>query len=256
VLGGEEVRGKPLADMKEIIKAKRLTKIYGRGPNEVRALDRVDLAVKKGEFLVIMGPSGSGKTTLLNMLGALDKPTAGDVYLDGVRISEVPERGLFKVRRENVGFIFQSYYLIPTMTALENVLVPTLPISASSTRKVAKSVRSSTFRVKGFKERAEMLLAEVGLAERVCHKPSQLSGGEQQRVAIARALILDPPVILADEPTGNLDTKKGREIIGLMRRLNEERGKTFVVATHDPAIAEVADRMFEIIDGKIEIANR
>lgn len=234
--------------MKEIIKTERLTKIYGKKPNEVRALDRIDLAIKKGEFLAVMGPSGSGKTTLLNMLGALDKPTSGEVFLDGVQISKVPERKLFRIRREKVGFVFQSYHLISTMTALENVLVPTLPISVSSTRKV-KGSKPFGFR-SSFKERAKMLLAEVGLAKRVRHKPSQLSGGEQQRVAIARALILDPPIILADEPTGNLDTRKGKEIVSLLRRLDKEKGKTLIVVTHDSNITGSADRVLEIIDGR------
>lgn len=226
----------------EIIKTKNLTKIYGKGHTEVRALDGINLSVEKGEFLVVMGPSGSGKTTLLNMLGALDKPTSGEVFIDGVQISEVPERNLYKVRREKVGFIFQTYYLVPTLNALENVLVPTLPIRTRRVRKV-RSAR--------FKERAKELLEQVGLSKRAHHKPSQLSGGEQQRVAIARALILDPPIILADEPTGNLDSKTGQEIVNLMRRLDKEHGKTFVTVTHDPAIAKVADRTINILDGKI-----
>lgn len=220
--------------MNEIIKTKNLAKIYGKGPTEVRALDGVNLSVERGEFLVVMGPSGSGKTTLLNMLGALDKPTSGEVFIGGIQISKVPERKLFKVRREKVGFIFQTYYLVPTLNALENVLVSTLPLGKDR-----------------FRERAKELLEEVGLGKRAHHKPSQLSGGEQQRVAIARALILDPPIILADEPTGNLDSKTGQEIVNLMRRLDKERGKTFVTVTHDPAITKQADRVVEILDGKI-----
>lgn len=218
-----------------IIRTEKLTKIYGKGYTEVRALDGINLSVKKGEFLVVMGPSGSGKTTLLNMLGALDKPTSGEVFLDEVQISRVPERRLYKVRREKVGFIFQTYYLVPTMNALENVLVPTLPLGKDQ-----------------FRERARELLGEVGLAKRAHHRPSQLSGGEQQRVAIARALVLDPPIVLADEPTGNLDSKTGQEIVNLMRRLDKERGKTFVTVTHDPAITKVADRVVKILDGKIK----
>ena len=220
--------------MVEIIRAKNLTKVYGKGYTEVRALDGMDLSVKRGEFLVVMGPSGSGKTTLLNMLGALDKPTSGEVFIDEVQISKVPERKLFKIRREKVGFIFQTYYLVPTLNALENVLVPTLPLGKDQ-----------------FKEKAKELLEAVGLRKRAHHRPSQLSGGEQQRTAIARALILDPPIILADEPTGNLDSKTGQEIVNLMRRLDKERGKTFVTVTHDPAITKVADRTVKILDGKI-----
>lgn len=220
--------------MREIIRTKNLTKIYGEGHTEVRALDGVNLSVKEGEFLVVMGPSGSGKTTLLNMLGALDKPTSGEVSIDEIQISKVPERKLYRVRREKVGFVFQTYYLVPTMNALENVLVSTLPLGKDR-----------------FRERAKGLLEEVGLAKRAHHRPSQLSGGEQQRVAIARALILDPPIVLADEPTGNLDSKTGQEIVNLMRRLDKEKGKTFVVVTHDPAITSVADRVVKILDGKI-----
>jgi putative ABC transport system ATP-binding protein len=218
----------------EIIKAEGLTKIYGEGKREVRALDGVNLSVGRGEFLVVMGPSGSGKTTLLNMLGVLDKPSWGEVVLDGVRVSSVPERKLFKVRREKVGFIFQSYYLVPTLTALDNVLLPTLPLGKNH-----------------FRGKAEELLRLVGLEKRVSHKPAQLSGGEQQRVAVARALILDPPLVLADEPTGNLDSKTGGEIVRLMHSLNKKKGKTFVVVTHDPALSKTADRVAKISDGKI-----
>jgi putative ABC transport system ATP-binding protein len=218
----------------EILKAEGLTKVYGDGRVEVRALDGVDLSVEKGEFLVVMGPSGSGKTTLLNALGALDKPSWGEVVLDGVKISSVPERKLYKVRRDKVGFIFQSYYLVPTLTALENVLLPTLPLGKDN-----------------FKHRAEDLLKLVGLEQRAHHKPSQLSGGEQQRVAIARALVLNPPLILADEPTGNLDSKTGKEIVKLMRSLDKREGKTFVVVTHDVTLAKSADRVAKISDGKI-----
>lgn len=200
----------------------------------MRALDGMNLSVERGEFLVVMGPSGSGKTTLLNMLGALDKPTSGEVFIDEAQISKVPERKLFKIRREKVGFVFQTYYLVPTLNALENVLVPTLPLGKDQLR-----------------EKARELLEAVGLGKRAHHRPSQLSGGEQQRTAIARALILDPPIILADEPTGNLDSKTGQEIVNLMRRLDKERGKTFVTVTHDPAITKVADRTVKILDGKI-----
>lgn len=220
--------------MEKIIKTKNLTKIYGKGHAQVRALDGMNLSVERGEFLVVMGPSGSGKTTLLNMLGALDKPTSGEVFIDEVQISKVPERKLFKIRREKVGFIFQTYYLVPTLNALENILVPTLPLGKDQ-----------------FREKAKKLLEAVGLERRAHHRPSQLSGGEQQRTAIARALILDPPIILADEPTGNLDSKTGQEIVNLMRRLDKERGKTFVTVTHDPAITKVADRTVKILDGKI-----
>lgn len=218
-----------------IMVTQKLTKIYGRGTTRVTALKGVNLRVRRGEFISILGPSGSGKTTLLNMLGALDRPTEGRVIVDRVVTSMVPERRLYKIRREKLGFIFQTYYLVPTMNALQNVLIPTLPIR----------------RNKRYEKRAERLLDMVGLKGRMYHKPGELSGGEQQRVAIARALILNPSVILADEPTGNLDTKTGAEIIELMQRLNREHEKTFIIVTHDRRIAENTERSLYLEDGRL-----
>ncbi len=221
---------------RDIVITENLTKIYGEGRTRVTALIGVNLKVKEGEFVAVQGPSGSGKTTLLNMIGALDRPTRGKVIIDDIETTRVPERKLFRIRREKVGFIFQTYYLVPTLTALQNVLVPTLPIR----------------RGKGeLKEKAEELLELVGLKDRMDHKPGELSGGERQRVAIARALMLNPAIILADEPTGNLDSKTGAKIIELMRRLNEEQKKTFIVVTHDPRIAGGAQRVFHLRDGRL-----
>ena len=219
-----------------IVITQKLTKIYGRGASRVAALKAVGLRVRKGEFVAVQGPSGSGKTTLLNMLGALDRPTSGRVIIDGMETTRMPERQLYQIRREKVGFIFQTYYLVPTLNALQNVLTPVMPMRGS----------------KRYEKRAKRLLELVGLKDRMHHKPGELSGGEQQRVAIARALILNPSVILADEPTGNLDTKTGAEIIELMRRLNKEGGKTFIIVTHDRRIAESqADRVVYLIDGRL-----
>ena len=218
-----------------IVVAKNLTKIYGSGTNKVEALKGVNLNVQQGEFIAVLGPSGSGKTTLLNMLGALDRPTRGQVFIDNVETSRVAERNLYRIRRGKLGFIFQTYYLVPTLNAMQNVLMPVLPIRGN----------------KRYEKRAQRLLDIVGLKDRTHHKPGELSGGEQQRVAIARALILNPPVVLADEPTGNLDTKTGAEIIDLMKRLNKERGKTFIIVTHDRRIADIAERALYLLDGEL-----
>lgn len=219
-----------------LVKTINLTKIYGKGELAVKALDNVNLEIKRGEFLAIVGPSGSGKTTLLNMIGALDKPTSGEVILDQIKISEIEELKLYKIRREKIGFIFQLFYLIPTLNAIQNVLIPTFPL---------KGKKEFYF------QRAKNLLKEVGLSGKENRKPAELSGGEQQRVAICRALILDPPLILADEPTGNLDTKTGMEIIKLMKKLNEKEGKTFLIATHDSRITKLCHKVFYLEDGKI-----
>jgi len=224
------------ADQREsIVFTQKLTKIYGKGATRVAALKAVDIMVRKGEFIAVQGPSGSGKTTLLNMLGALDRPTTGRVVIDGVETSRMPESQLYQIRREKVGFIFQTYYLVPTLNALQNVLTPAMPMRGN----------------KRYEKRAVRLLEVVGLKDRIRHKPGELSGGEQQRVAIARALILNPSVILADEPTGNLDTKTGAEIIELMRKLNEQGGKTFIIVTHDSRIAESAERVLYLVDGRL-----
>jgi len=222
---------------KTLIELKNVSKIYGKGRTAVKALSNINLKVKEGEFLAIVGPSGSGKTTFLNIIGALDKPTSGEVFIDNINISKIKESNLYKVRREKVGFIFQSYYLIPTLTALQNVLVPTFPLRNNK---------------KKFLKRAKLLFKEVGLLGKEERRPSELSGGEQQRVAIARSLILDPPLILADEPTGNLDSKRGLAIINLMKNLNKKENKTFIIVTHNFQIAESCDRIIKIEDGKIK----
>ena len=220
------------------IVTRRLTKVYGKGHASVAALRDINLTVRKGEFIAVLGASGSGKTTLLNMLGALDRPSQGQVFIDGVETSRVAEHRLYQVRRNKLGFIFQTYYLVPTLSARQNVLTPVLPLSKDGRYEV----------------RAEQLLKLVGLKRRMHHKPSQLSGGEQQRVAIARALILDPSVILADEPTGNLDSKTGAQIIRLLRWLNRKRGKTLIVVTHDHRVAAAADRVVYLADGRLSDA--
>ena len=197
------------------------------------ALDGVNLKVERGEFIAILGPSGSGKTTLLNLLGGLDRPTAGRILIDGEDITSLPERELYRVRRYKVGFIFQAYHLIPSLTALQNVLLPLLPERRRE------------------EEKARELLRLVGLEGREEHLPGELSGGEQQRVAIARALVNDPAIVLADEPTGNLDSKSGRDILNFMLELNRERGVTFLVVTHDRKIAEEARRILYLKDGRL-----
>jgi len=221
--------------MEKILNLEKVTKIYGTGETQVTALDGVSLEVASGEVVSVVGHSGSGKTTLLNMMGALDRPTSGRIFLEEEEISRIPEHQLYRVRREKIGFIFQSFHLISTLNALENVLAPTLPLGE-----------------RRFEERARELLESVGLGARLPHRPSQLSGGEMQRVAIARALIHEPKLILADEPTGNLDSKTGEEIINLLLRLNKEKGVTLVIVTHEPEIAKKADRTVSIRDGRIE----
>ena len=222
-------------EKKVLVKTKKLTKIYGKGSLAVKALDNINLKIEEGDFMAVMGPSGSGKTTLLNMLGALDKPTSGEVIIDNIKTSRVKESRLYEIRRKKVGFIFQTYYLIPTLNILQNILIPTFPISLRE----------------DYLYRAKKLLIEVGLQDKEYRKPSQLSGGEQQRVAIARALVLNPVLILADEPTGNLDTKTGMEIVQLMRDLNQKEGKTFLIVTHDQGITKFCKRVIHLHDGKM-----
>jgi len=199
-------------------------------------LKKVNLKIEKGEFMAIMGPSGSGKSTLLNMLGALDRPTSGKVMINGTDISTLDDNQLADLRNKEIGFIFQQFNLIQRMDAQHNV---ELPLSISG---VPTKLR---------KEKAKALLESVGLGERTDHRPNQLSGGEQQRVAIARALANNPPLFLCDELTGNLDSKTGQEIMSLLRRLNQEQGKTFVLITHDPNVAQATDRLLMIRDGEI-----
>ncbi|MCD6505979.1 ABC transporter ATP-binding protein [Candidatus Poribacteria bacterium] len=225
-----------------VIKTENVVKEYKMGNTIVRALRGISVEVKRGEYISIMGPSGSGKSTLFNMIGALDKPTDGKVYIEGQDMSELDTHELAWLRCHKIGYIFQTFNLIPVMTALENVTLPM--IFAGIPRKERE-------------EKGKMLLEMVGLGHRVHHKPYELSGGQQQRVAIARALANDPAILLADEPTANLDLKTGREIITLMKRLNEERGVTVISATHDLKMIDVSDRIIFIRDGLIEqIKNR
>jgi ABC-type lipoprotein export system ATPase subunit len=228
-----------------LISTRNLTKTYGKGNLAVKAIDNINLEIKEGDFTAIIGPSGSGKTTLLNILGALDKPSSGEVIIDGIEISKIRESKLYKIRREKVGFIFQTYYLIPTLNILKNVLIPVLPLGRSG-------LGSSNQRKKiNFTKKAKELLGKVGLQGKENRKPGQISGGEQQRVAIARALILDPILILADEPTGNLDTKTGMEIIELMKGLNQKEGRTFLIVTHDQRITKFCEKVIQLEDGMI-----
>ena len=220
-----------------MVKTQGLSKYYTFGSgNQVVALSDVNLTVASGEFISIMGPSGSGKSTLLNIIGCLDKPTAGDVYIDDVKIDYGNAGNLVQLHRQTMGFVFQGFNLISTMNALENVWYPMY------FNKVPKPERI---------KRAEELLESVGLRDRTLHLPSELSGGEQQRVSIARALANRPRLILADEPTGNIDSRTGKKIIDLMKKLNKEQGITFIVTTHDNVMANNADRVITITDGEI-----
>lgn len=218
-----------------MVETRRLSKIYGTGRSAIAALADIDLVVEPGEFLAIMGPSGSGKTTLLNLLGALDRPTAGEIFIDGDEITVMPESQLFRVRRYKMGFVFQAFYLVPTLTALENVLLPAMPLGLD----------------RRLKRRAAELIDLVGLTRQAHRLPGELSAGEQQRVALARALMLDPPLVLADEPTGNLDSRTGNETLALMERLNREQGKTFIIVTHDARIARASHRIVYLRDGQL-----
>jgi putative ABC transport system ATP-binding protein len=221
----------------KVIELKDLARYFEVGGDLVKALDGVDLDIGRGEYVSLVGPSGSGKTTLFNMIGGLDKPTQGSVYIDGVDISKLDAYELAWLRCRRIGYIFQSFNLIQVLTALENVALPT--VFAGMPRDEGN-------------EKAKRLLESVGLGERVNHKPTQLSAGQQQRVAIARALANDPAIILADEPTGNLDLRTGTEIIDLLHRLNRSKGLTLVAATHDLKMIKASDRVVMMRDGKIE----
>ncbi len=218
----------------EIIKVENLYKTYGQGNNEVRALDNVSFSVEKGEFLAIIGPSGSGKSTLLHILGGVDKPSSGKVYVDGLDIYAQSEEELAVFRRRHVGLIYQFYNLIPVLNVTENITLPVL----MDGRKVNS-------------ERLEELLSVLGLSERRDNLPNQLSGGQQQRVSIGRALMNAPAVVLADEPTGNLDSKNSQEIVELLKMSNRKYNQTLIVITHDESIALQADRIIAIEDGRI-----
>jgi ABC-type lipoprotein export system ATPase subunit len=215
-----------------LIETHGLTRIYGDG-EEIRALDDVYLRIESGELVTVMGPSGSGKSTLLNMLGALDKPSSGKVFINGKDLAGI--RNKDKFRAQTVGFVFQLHNLIPTLTARENVEVPMMGHAS----------------MRGRRKRSKELLEMVGLGDRMRHLPNQLSGGQRQRVAVARALANNPSLVLADEPTGSLDTTAGRAIMDLLRKLNKDQGITFVVVTHDPAVARQTNRVIVMADGKI-----
>ena len=223
-----------------ILYTELLSKIYRGAGHDTIALDAVDLKIDKGEFIAIMGPSGSGKSTLLNLIGALDSPTSGKIFLDGIETTALNSAGLALLRNKKIGFIFQSFNLISRFTALVNVELPLSILGISD---------------KARKKRAYEMLKLVGLDDRWNHTPNQLSGGQQQRVAIARALSVDPPIILGDEPTGNLDSTTSGIIINLLSELNQKTGKTIILITHDPDVAMKASRVITVKDGKIEDDN-
>ena len=219
-----------------VIETKELRKIYKMGEVEVQALTGVSIKIRRGEVLAIMGPSGSGKSTLMNLLGCLDRPTSGDYILDGQLVSKMSDDQLAIVRNRKVGFVFQSFNLLPRATALSNV---EMPLRYAGVRR-------------GQTERAKAALAAVGLADRMHHRPTELSGGQQQRVAVARALINNPAILMADEPTGNLDSKSGKEIIDLILHLNQEFGTTIIIVTHDSSVSAQTQRVIRLRDGQLE----
>ncbi len=222
------------------IHTQNLRRDFVMGDQIVHALDGVDLEVNEGDFLAVMGPSGSGKSTLLYLLGGLDRPTAGEIWVSGRDIAQLDENALATYRGQEVGFIFQAFHLVPTMTALQNVEFPMIFNRIPPAQRHARAVS---------------LLERVGLEDRMAHRPTELSGGQQQRVAIARALANDPRIILADEPTGNLDTHTGREVLDLLSRLNREEGRTIVIVSHDTSVTRFATQNIHLLDGKVQGAN-
>ena len=222
---------------KYILEAFQIEKHYKSGPGLLKVLKGIDLRIQSGEILVIMGPSGVGKSTLLHILGTLDKPTIGKIIIDKQETSTLKEMEISQFRNKNIGFVFQFHYLLPEFTALENVLIPSM-------------IKSKDW--KNHSSRAEELLAEVGLSQRIHHRPSQLSGGELQRVAVARALINQPKLVLADEPTGNLDSQNSHALFELILTLNQKYNQTFVIVTHNEMFASQSHRIIHLLDGKIE----
>jgi putative ABC transport system ATP-binding protein len=220
-----------------VVEAKNVTKVYRMGEFDVQALRGVSVQITRSEVVSIMGPSGSGKSTLMNVLGCLDRPTAGEYDLDGEKVANLTDDQLSSVRNRKVGFVFQQFNLLPRQTALSNVTLP-LRYAGVSGRKM--------------QEKARAALETVGLGDRIHHKPNELSGGQQQRVAIARALVNDPAIILADEPTGALDSKSGQEIMDLLLKMNREKGTTLIFVTHDPRVAAMTQRTIHLIDGLID----
>ena len=228
--------GKYVPESGSMIHVFDLTKTYHMGDVEVHAVDGITMKIGKGEFVSVMGPSGSGKTTLLNMIGALDNPTTGAVFINGINVANMNDKQQTELRLKNIGFIFQFYNLVPVLTAYENVELPL--VFAEEPEDLRR-------------ERVTKFLTLVGLEDRMNHLPAELSGGEQQRVAVARSLANEPSMIIADEPTGELDTKKGMEIINLLHNLNKELDQTILMVTHDPAVGNLADRLLKMRDGKI-----
>jgi len=225
-----------------VLRLENVSKTYFLDHSKIPALHDVSLEIHEGDFIAIMGPSGSGKSTLLHIMGGLDQPTNGDVFFGNKNLREMGDSELSRFRNEHVGFVFQDPLLLPHLTLLENLM---LPIVFERNSRSGESGESG--------ERIKKLLREVGLEQRMHHKPGELSGGQKQRACIARALIMNPAIVLADEPTGNLDTKTGREILGLFKKLHADLGITFIIATHDPEIAKSAKRIMEIQNGEIKV---
>jgi putative ABC transport system ATP-binding protein len=225
-----------VADHDVIIDVREISKVYQMGDMQVHALRGASLQVSRGELVAIMGPSGSGKSTMMNILGCLDQPTSGEYYLDGVEVDQLDDNQLADIRGKKIGFVFQTFNLLPRTTAVSNVELPLIYNGMGGRER---------------RQRAQAALSAVGLGERLHHRPNELSGGQQQRVAIARALINEPSIILADEPTGNLDSKSGAEIMAIFQRLNEDQGITIIFVTHEPEIAQHTRRIVRIADGRI-----
>ena len=233
-MGDQSIRGFMTVNQENLVELQEVTKVYRMGDIEVNAMAGVSLTIQRGEFTAIMGASGSGKSTMMNILGCMDVPTSGHYFLDGEDVGRLSDDRLAEIRNRKFGFVFQTYNLLPRLSALENVELPLL-----------------YGRGRDYRRRSLEALARVGLADRVSHKPVELSGGQQQRVGIARALVKDPTILLADEPTGNLDSESSREIIFIIQELNRLSGLTVVLVTHEPDIAEHASRVITMMDGKV-----